>query len=445
MAMVTEDEKGLLELFEEMVPAGRWREWEGEKRRAQVYALPVVVGMMLWQRLSERGTQQEAVEQMAMGRWDGLLPDSQRVREKRLSVNTGGYARACGRVTVATMEKVCDEVLEKLGQRIEAEPELKVPLLLLDGSSLQLEHAEDILDNFPPSRNQRGMGHWGVMKWVGLHDMQTGIALRPAWGAMYGEQAVSEQQLAEEVLKRVEGGSVIVGDGNFGIFSMAYSVVEKGKQVLFRLTESRAKYLGEKELPSQGEQRLIWRPSRHDRMRHPELPVDAQIEGRLLSVTRPGSDKTLYLFTTLTHPVEKVASWYSLRWNMELDLRTLKGTMRLRHLRGKSIEAVEKELLVAVVAYGLVRAFMALAARRAQVPPRQLSFTRCYGLLNAMIGTLYLDDPQQRRRDFDRLLDYMSKAKLPKRSHPRSYPRATWGRGKYYPGRTSQNAQEKSK
>jgi hypothetical protein len=68
MAMVTEDEKGLLELFEEMVPAGRWREWEGEKRRAQVYALPVVVGMMLWQRLSERGTQQEAVEQMAMGR-----------------------------------------------------------------------------------------------------------------------------------------------------------------------------------------------------------------------------------------------------------------------------------------------------------------------------------------------------------------------------------------
>ena len=62
--------------------------------------------------------------------------------------------------------------------------------------------------------------------------------------------------------------------------------------------------------------------------------------------------------------------------------------MRLHHLRGRSTEAVEKELLIAVVAYGLVRAFMALAARRVGLPPRRLSFTRAYGLLNAMIGKL---------------------------------------------------------
>jgi hypothetical protein len=107
----------------------------------------------------------------------------------------------------------------------------------------------------------------------------------------------------------------------------------------------------------------------------------------------------------------------------------------LHHPRGKSTEAVEKELLIAVVAYGLVRAFMALAARRVGLPPRQLSFTRAYGLLNAMIGKLCTVAGSEREQAYDRILDYMGQARLPKRSKPRAYPRAVWRYGKGYPRR----------
>src|ERR1044071_2314543 len=186
--MVTAEEKSLLGLFEELVPSGQWRELESGSKRAQIYTLPVVVGMMLGQRLSEQGSQQEAVHEMVMGRLNHVLPDSKRVREGKISLNTGGYARACGRVSIGVLEKVCDQLLEELRQRIEPNPELKVPMMLLDGSSLQLEHEPELVEDYPPSRNRYGEAHWGVMKWVTLHDMQTGIALRPAWGPMFGGQ-----------------------------------------------------------------------------------------------------------------------------------------------------------------------------------------------------------------------------------------------------------------
>jgi hypothetical protein len=441
LKMAMAEERSLLQLFAELMSEKQWQELQEGQGRSQIYTLPVVIAMMLLQRLNERGTQQEAVHQVVGGRLDDLLTDCERVRTGKISPNSGGYARACGRIGVGVVEKACDQLLAELRKRMEPEPELKVPFLLLDGSSLRLEHVRGLLEDFPPGHNQYNEGHWGMVRWVACHDLQTGIALRPAWGPMYGAEAVSEQQLAEEVLERAVAGSVIVGDGNFGVFSVAYAA-QHHHQVLFRLTKARAQALGAGELLPTGERKIVWRPSRFDRTAHPGLPQEAQIEGRLIVVTRHGFRETLYLFTTLPDPWEKVVTWYSQRWNMELDLRTLKGTMRLHQLRGKSTEAVEKELLIAVVAYGLVRAFMALAARRVGLPPRRLSFTRAYGLLNAMIGKLCVVDAQQRQQAYDRILDYMGQGKLPKRSQPRSYPRAVWYIGKGYPRRRTQNTEE---
>lgn len=428
-------EQSLLQLFADLMSEEQWRELEGGGKRNQIYTLPVVIAMMLLQRLNERGTQQEAVHQVVTGRLDDLLGDCARVRGGKISSNTGGYARACGRIGVSVVEKACDRLLAELSTRVEAEPELEVPLLLLDGSSLRLEHVEDLLEDFPPGRNQHKEGHWGIVRWVACHDLQTGIALRPAWGPMYGAEAVSEQGLTETVLGRMPAGSVIVGDGNFGVFSVAYAAMERHHPVLFRLTKPRAQALGAGELLPTGERKFLWRPSRHERKQHPELPPEAALEGRLIVVTRAGFRETLYLFTTLLAPWEKVVSWYSQRWNIEVDLRTLKGTMRLHQMRGKSTAAVEKELLIAVVAYGLVRALMALAARREGISPRRLSFTRAYGLLNAMIYKLCVVDAQQRQQAYDHILAYIGQSKLPKRSQPRLYPREVWYIGKGYPRR----------
>lgn len=428
------EEQSLLRLFEEIVPVERWRELEPESG-AQIYTLPVVVWLMLLQRLQPQGTQQAAVHEVAAGRLDPLLPESKRVREGNISASTGGYARACGRVSRSVLERVCDEVLRELQKRIAAEPEWEFPVLLLDGTTVSVEHVSGLLEAFPPCRNQHGQGHWGTLTLVALHDLRSGIALRPCWGPMYGPEPVSEQRLAEQVVEQAPAGSVILGDGNFGVFSCAYAVARSQRQVLFRLTKARAEALGAAALLPGGERKLCWRPSRQDRRAHPELPPEAQVEGRLLVATGKGFRETVYLFTTLAGDGQAIVALYARRWNMELDLRSLKRTMRLHHLRGKSVAAIEKELLIAVVGYGLVRACMALAAQRSGVAPRQLSFTRCHGLLNAMVGKLTSPLPEQRQSNFDRILRYMSQAKLPQRSQSRSYPRAVWGFRQDFPYR----------
>jgi len=438
--MATADEQALFQLFEQLLPAQRWQELAGESE-AQIYTLRVVVWMMLLQRLHDRGTQQEVVHQLTAGTLERLVPDCKRVREGNISQNRGGYARACGRISLDVMKTVCDELLAELGQRIEPEPELKIPVLLLDGTSLSLEHTPGLLEDFPPCRNQYRKGHWAILKLVALHDVQTGIALRPAWGPMYGPKAVSEQQLAERVLEQAPAESVIIGDGNFGIFFFLWLVVKSQRQALFRLTKQRAQALAGKELPANGEIQLCWRPSCFDRRKHPELPQDAQVRGRLIVVTANGFREPLYLFTTVAGEPEQMVRLYAKRWHLELDLRTLKCTTRLHHLRGRSRSAIEKELLIAVVAYGLVRTLMALAARRAGLHPRELSFTQCHGLLNAMAGKLLSPVPEQRAQAFHRLIVYMGKSKLPKRSKARFYPRATWGYTQSFPKRKESSAE----
>ena len=55
-----------------------------------------------------------------------------------------------------------------------------------------------------------------------------------------------------------------------------------------------------------------------------------------------------------------------------------------------------------MVAYGFVRALMGEAAERVGLHPRELSFTRAYGLLDVMSSKLCSARPAERQRAYDR-------------------------------------------
>ena len=80
---------------------------------------------------------------------------------------------------------------------------LKRPVFVIDGSTLRLQHEPELVKTFSPGHNQHGENHGPVMQLVVFHDVFSGLALRPSWGAMYGDQAVSEQALAEQALERL--------------------------------------------------------------------------------------------------------------------------------------------------------------------------------------------------------------------------------------------------
>jgi len=102
----------------------------------------------------------------------------------------------------------------------------------------------------------------------------------------------------------------------------------------------------------------------------------------------------LILVTTMLDPEiytkEELAELFLQRWNIELDLRSIKSVMQMDVLRCETPSMVEKEIWMHLLAYNLIRTLMARGAAAHRKEPRQLSFkgtmqtlgtfeNRCYG------------------------------------------------------------------
>jgi putative transposase len=377
------DSSAIFNLYVQLAPAELFRLVQretGAAVRNGIYSARLVIWMMMNQRLQPRGTLASSVEQLVQGRFDPLLSQCKRVREKKISLATGGYCQARQSLPKLVVSRSMDELTERLRNRIlESESALPKRTYLLDGSSLQLEHEPELLQAYPPASNQHGKSHWPVLRIVVAHDVETGLAERPYWGRLNGPKAVSEQALADHVIQHLPAGSVVVADRNFGIFSTAYSAHRRGLEMVVRLTAVRAKALLGRPISRVGDYAVDWRASRWDGKKKGQRPwpADASVPGRLIA-WRAGRGKRkqwLYWFTTSSLPAEEMVALYGRRWLIETDLRSLKQTVRLQRISAQSVDMMEKELLVAVMAYNLVRAIMFQAAQRAHIDPRQLSFT----------------------------------------------------------------------
>jgi putative transposase len=412
----------------------------GKLVRNGIYSARLVIWMMMNQRLHAGGSLARSVEQLRQGRFDPLLSQCKRVREGRMSLATGGYCQARQKLPIIVVRRSVKELIERLRQRIgEGAPAGQPRLYVIDGSSLQIEYSPELAKDYPQAEG-RGKSHRLIVRMVVLHDADTGLAERPYWGPMYGRKAVSEQDLARQALEDMPAGTVLLGDRNFGIFSTAYHAQQHAHGVIVRLTKLRATALAGCPISRQGDWAKDWPSSRWDRKKHPEWPADAQVSGRLIAwrVGRGKHQQWLYLFTTLTVPAELVVEWYGKRWRIETDLRSLKQTVRLNQLEVHSSDMVEKELLVAAMAYNLVRTIMYLAAERSGGDPRQLSFTyACNIVLDGYPAILAARGARRQQEELDRIIDLVARCKLPKRRKPRHYPRAVWGRGFRFPLRTA--------
>jgi putative transposase len=427
------DTPQLLQLFQKVAPVWflcQLCQEHGYRWRDDTYTLPVVVWLMMWQRLQSDRSLAAAVQHLLWGGCKELMSEDKQKAE--VSSVTGGYCVARQRLPKLIASEVTDRMVNELRAEMqEGWPGVQRPVFLIDGSTVQLPSRVELRKRFPPGHNQHGENHWPVMQIVVMHDVYSGLALRPSWGAMYGSAAVSEQALAEQALARIPVDAVVLSDCNFGIFVFAHAVQQSQRPMVLRLTKARAQKILGSELKAGTDQKVIWRASKHESKAHPQLPAEACVEGRLIVCANPSRpDELLYLFTTLDLPVEEICSIYKLRWNVETDLRSLKETVGLHQLSGQSVDMVEKELLLGIAAYNLVRAVMCLAARRANLTPRQLSFSFVQTVVEAALPSLASAPNQaEYQRRMAKMLRYAAQGKLPNRSRARSYPREVWGRG----------------
>jgi len=432
-----------VEYFERL----RWCGKLGENNR--VYNAGVVMWLMIRQRL-QCGSLATSVLELIGGLpstfWPRpckrLLPGPDG-ESPRLSANTAAYNDARQELPQGVVEESFDHVFGGLMAQTSGDlAEAGGRFFFVDGTSVQAPHQAELCQAYPPATNQRGVSHWPTLRMVVAHDLHTGLAMRPHWGPMYGAHAVSEQGLLEEVLERLPSRSTILADINFGVFSVAYAAAQRGHRVLLRMQAVRARHLlGEKHWRDGIDQRVQWRPSRDDRKRHPQLAVDAGVVGRVIvRRVQPSNGSQpflLALFTTLEDGAEEAVDIYGKRWNIETDLRTLKGTLRLEQLTSTSPQMVAQEIVMGMLAYNLVRAVTYIAAQAAGVTPRAFSFTQVRNVINAFAPRIAgAADPEAAQKLYRDLLYYASRARLPNRRRERgAYPRAVWRKRPSFPKR----------
>ena len=121
-----------------------------------------------------------------------------------------------------------------------------------------------------------------------------------------------------------------------------------------------------------------------------------------------------------------------MRWNIEVDWRTIKVTMDMDVLRCLPPDMVRKEIAVYLLAYNLVRWTVAAAAKLSEVLPRALSFTGAKRALLAFTEQLRLSSRHRLTSLFTTVLGAIAGMDIPDRPN-RVEPRAKKRRPKPLP------------
>ena len=332
---------------------------------ATVYTTTLTLWMLILQRLG-KGTSLNTVVKDVLSNSRQLLPDNRRVRENTLSEKSGAYSDARKRLPLDVVEyfakRVCDSFIQQTPSWFD-----DLRAFIIDGTTMTLSPTSELREAFPPAINQYGETVWPVMLMLVAHELQSGAALPPELGAMYGDGNTSEAKLAANQLK--------------------------------------------------------WIPSAKDRKTNPDLRDDAFVEVFLHEVELDNGE-TLFLVTTLGISAEQAAEFYSRRYDVEHDIRDIKVSMSLETLRCRSEVMVKKELLTSVVAYNLVVPFRRQAAEVAKLPPRRLSFKGVWDTFRSfLLNQPPCSTPEWQDR-YANALRIASRDKLPNRPG-RTFPRKT--------------------
>ncbi|QDT10713.1 IS4 family transposase [Planctomycetes bacterium K23_9] len=262
---------------------------------------------------------------------------------------------------------------------------------LYDGSTVTMPDTPANQSEYPqPSYQRPGLGHPMARVCV-LVSLSCGAIVDMAIGA-YSGKGQSELGLLRRLLDAFRPGDVMVADRLMCSWVELTALQCRGVDFVVRHASTRKLDFRRGQRLGKDDQIVSW-PKRYARSKadsayRKDLPDSLRVRVCRIRIARPGfRDKVLVVATTLFDPIEypkeELASLYRERWNVELDIRSLKQTLQMDRLRCKTPELVRKEIWTHVLAYNLIHTIMARAADDYDVEPRTISFKTTLQTLKA--------------------------------------------------------------
>jgi Transposase DDE domain len=405
----------------EVIPAGLLKQWvveEAGRWRNRLYGPLITLKLFLEQVLSADQSCQDAV---ARGLSERVASD-----QASCSPNSASYCEARKRLPLGLPTRVAQEVGARLctGQPSAwrwRDREVK----LVDGTTVSMPDTAENQERFPQSHEQKpGLG-FPLARVVAIVSLSCGAVREWAVGACEGKQT-GETALLWGLAKGFSPGDVVVADRCYAGYFMIALLMLLGVDVVVRQHQCRGTDFRRGHRLGTRDHVVSWvRPQRPAWM--DDATYEAMPAALILREARIGGWTVVSTFTDAKaiHKRE-LLELYRLRWQVELDLRSIKTVMQMDILRCKSPKMVCKEIAVHLLAYNLVRAVMAQAAYLGNMLPRELSFKGALQLLRAFEQNLCYCLPGQlavRRVALLAGIAQMTLADRPGRIEPRAVKR----------------------
>jgi hypothetical protein len=350
------------------------------------------------------------------------------------SAETGAYCQARKRLP----EKFLAEVARRTGQALDEGVDPKWlwkgrRVCVYDGSAVSMPDTPANQAEYPqPDTQNPGLG-FPLARIAAVFSLACGAVLDLAV-CRYAGKGQSELGMFRTLWDLFRPGDVLLADRLMCAWTEMVTLQRRGVDCVFRLTSHRKADFRRGHRLGPGDHVVAWpkpgKPRSVNRDAYDLLPEFLLVREIRVRVEQAGfRTSALVVATTLLDPVaftrEDLAGLYRARWNAELDLRSLKRTLQMDVLRGKTPDLVRKEVWAHVLAYNLVRTAMAQAAAEHEIEPRTISFKGAVQTLQAfqpLIARLGEHDLEFVRQLFRQILDAIAThgvADRPGRFEPR--------------------------
>jgi Transposase DDE domain len=406
------------------------RSWS-HRWRSRIYTPWITLGMFLSQILSSDQSCGDALERFQKYRKDCGLPP--------VADDTASYCEARQRLP----EEVVWDLARRSGQSIHDKADVEWlfagrTVKLLDGSTVIMPDTEANQAEYPQSRSQKpGLG-FPIARILLVISLAVGTVLEAAMGPSRGKET-SELGLLRQISRALQPGDIALADRLFCSYWVIADSQARGVDVVFRLHQARKADFRRGRRLGRDDHIVTWpKPERPDWMSHAEyaaMPKELKLREIRVRIKDPKKrTRELVIVTTLLdatkYPASALGDLFRQRWHAELDIRSIKTTMRMEMLRTKTPDMVRKEVGMHLLAYNLIRGVMAEAARGRDIQPRELSFNGARQTVRAFEET-HLYEPKEIAADFPLLLHLISQKRVGDRLD-RHEPRAVKRRPKPY-------------
>jgi putative transposase len=300
------------------------------------------------------------------------------------SGDTGDYCRARAKLDHSILRNLVGQT----AQQLEANARNDwlwhgLHAKLVDGFTFTMPDTPANQTAFPQQPGQAPGVGLPIARACAVLSLSTGAIHDLAIGPYKGKQT-GETALLREILDCFGKDDVAVFDRFFCSYMMLAILKLRGVHVCTRLHQCRDSDFRRGHRLGDHDHLVAWiRPQRPEWMPqelYEQIPLTLTLRELQFKVVIPGRrTETITVITTLTDPLtypkEDIAALYGYRWNAELDIRDIKQTLHLDHVRCKSPEMVGLELWTILLAYNLIRKVIATAAAIHGKQPRQLGFT----------------------------------------------------------------------